>query len=407
VSESKELSVVERAALALASPQHEQELRELVAASASIVAIKNKDGREQCHTALMTLKGRRTSIEKAGKAAREDATAFSKAVIAEEKRLVAIAEPEEIRLQDLRDDWDEAEEAKKRAKREVEANRVAAIRQRIAETQSIPAMLVGKSSETIAAAIESLESVEITLETHQEFAGEAELAKIATVQKLGEMLSAQVDHEAAQARLAAERAELERKAAELAEQERQAAAARAEQEAKDRAERDRVEAEQRAAQEAAAAAMRAEQAAHEARMAAQQAELDRRQAEIDAERQRQADEAARVEREKQAAIAAEAARVEAEEQRKREEAEAVERAEAERIESARIAAEIEALRRERVEFIKNGPGDLEIALSLAAHWKVPVGDAMSWLKKFDYEAADAKLAEMNAQGCLPHMQEAA
>jgi hypothetical protein len=36
-----------------------------------------------------------------------------------------------------------------------------------------------------------------------------------------------------------------------------------------------------------------------------------------------------------------------------------------------------------------------------------VGDAMSWLKRFDYEAADAKLAEMNAQGGLPHMQEAA
>jgi chemotaxis protein histidine kinase CheA len=293
------------------------------------------------------------------------------------------------------------------AKAVAESARISAIRKRIAETQAIPSMLVGKSSETIAAAIESLEAVEITLETHQEFTGEGEMAKAATVLKLSAMLEAQKDHEAEQARLAAEREAIERQRAELAEQERLAAAARAEQEAKDRAERERVEAEQRAAQEAAATAMRAEQAAHEARIAAQQAEIDRQQAEIAAERQRQADEAARVEREKQAAITAEAARVAAEEQRKREEAEAAVRAEAERIESARIAAEIEALRRERMEFIKNGPDEVELVLSVAAYWKVLVGDAMSWLKKFDYEAADAKLAEMNAQGGLPHMQEAA
>jgi chemotaxis protein histidine kinase CheA len=277
---------------------------------------------------------------------------------------------EEIKAEEKRKD-DE-----KIAKAVAESARISAIRKRIAEMQAIPSMLVGKSSETIAAAIESLEAVEITLETHQEFAGEGEVAKLATIHKLWEMFKAQKDHESDQARLAAEREALERQRAELAEQERQAEAARAEQEAKDRVERERVEAEQRAAQEAAAAAMRAEQAAHQERMRAQQEEIDRQQAELAAERQRQADEAARVEREKQAAIDAEAARVAAEEQRKREEAEAAARAEAERlereaaaeVERAALAAEVDRL--QSLIFANDGLGMLEDVLQEIA---IPVG----------------------------------
>ncbi|MGF6920266.1 hypothetical protein [Paraburkholderia sp. 40] len=116
MSESKELTVPERAAIALGTAEHETKLRDLVAKSASITAIKNKDGREECHSALMVLKTTRTGILRAGKAALEVATEFSRAVIAEERRLVAIAEPEEMRLEDLRDEWDEARAAEKRAK---------------------------------------------------------------------------------------------------------------------------------------------------------------------------------------------------------------------------------------------------------------------------------------------------
>jgi hypothetical protein len=59
----------------------------------------------------------RTAVEKTGKKARVDAIEFSKAVIAEENRLIAITRPEEIRLQDLRNDYDDeqariAEEAR-------------------------------------------------------------------------------------------------------------------------------------------------------------------------------------------------------------------------------------------------------------------------------------------------------
>lgn len=283
------------------------------------------------------------------------------------------------------------------AKAVAESARITAIRKRIAEMQAIPSMLVGKSSETIAAAIESLEAVEITLEDWAEFFGEAEVAKLASIHKLWEMFKAQREHEAEQKRLQAEREAIERQRFELAEHERLAAVARAEQESRDRAERERVEAEQRAANERAAEVMRQQQAEHEARMRAQQEEIDRQQAEIDRARAeqeriaREAREAAEArawaeQKERELAARAEAQRI-AEEQA----------AEARRIQAEKDAAEAERLRRERVQFEKNGPGDVEIVKRLAAAYGVTVGDVMGWMKKFDYTAADEQLAAENTR----------
>jgi hypothetical protein len=347
MSESKELTLPERAAVALGAPKYEQEIRELLARSATITEVKNKDGRDQCHGALMTLKGARVAIEKTAKAAREDATAFSKAVIAEEKRLVAIAEPEEARLTGLRDKWDAEREAEKQAKLAAEKARVDGIRARIDEIRNLPASMVGKSSDEIGVAADHLSEYVIGLDEWQEFAGEAQVERNHVVKRLREMQEAQRTHETEQARIAAEREALERQRAALAEQERLAAVERAQREAMDRAERERIAAEQQAAQEKAAAALRAQQEAHAELVREQQAELAKQQAAIDAERERQAAEAARVEREKQEAIAAEAARVAAEAQAKHdaEEAEAarIAQAEADRIfaehEVQRVAAE--------------------------------------------------------------------
>jgi hypothetical protein len=330
----------------------------------------------------------RVASEKARKERKAPILEIGKLLDSRQKEIEAEIEPFESRFDAAIKAEEKRKDDEKIAKALAESARITAIRQSIEGLRAYATSAVGRSSMQIAAMVETIEEVEISLETHQEFAGEAELAKIATIQKLGEMLSAQVAHEAEQARIAAERDALDRQRAELAEQERQAAAARAEQESKDRAERERIEAEQRAAQEAAAAAMRAEQEAHEARMRAQQEELDRQQAEIAAERQRQADEAARVEREKQAAIAAEAARVAAEEQRKREEAEAAARAEAERIQAEKDAAEAERLRRERDGFIASGPSNVEIISVIANHWGVEGAIALRWIKTRDWHPVE-------------------
>lgn len=287
-----ELTVVERAAVSLQSTERETSLRELVAKSADMREIKNAAAREQVHGAAMVLRTSRTDIQKAGKAARDNANAFSRAVIAEEKRLIAITEPEENRLIALRDEWDGAREAENRAKLEAEQRRVAAIREHIDDIRAIAVRVAGRTAAEIAGEIEDLEALGITLDRFAELTGEAEAVRGTTLDKLRELHAAAVAQEAEAARLAAEREELERQRAELAaqrereeaeraERERAEAAARAEQEHIDRERREAEEAERRAQQEREDAARRAEIEAAEARLAEQRAEQERRQAELD------------------------------------------------------------------------------------------------------------------------------
>lgn len=309
-NESTELTVIERAALALGTSERETQLALLVSESSTIVAIKNNAGRDQCHSAAMKLRTTRVEIEKAGKAAREDATAFSKAVIAEEKRLVAITGPEEERLLVLRDAWDEAREAERREKVEAEARRIAGIRAKIDEIRACVSIAVGKSSAEIEGAIIALVDEKIDTDGFAEMTGDAEQARGETLDKLRAMYDAALAQEAEARRVAEERAELERQraaleaeqkriAAERAEQERRDAAARAEQERKDaearaareaeeRTRRDAEEAARREALAKADAIMRTEREAHDQRMAAERAELQLRQDEAAAEQRRAA-----------------------------------------------------------------------------------------------------------------------
>jgi hypothetical protein len=56
---------------------------------------------------------------------------------------------------------------------------------------------------------------------------------------------------------------------------------------------------------------------------------------------------------------------------------------------------MERIRREQIEFTKNGPGDVEMVRVIAEHYDVELGDAVQWLKKFDHDAADEQLAAEN------------
>jgi hypothetical protein len=384
MSESKELTVPERAAVALGADEGEKALIALSKKYVDIVEIKNPAARQQCHAAAMELGNARIATTKTGEVAREDANAFQKAVIAEVKRRVAIISAEETRLLALRDAWDKEREAEKAAKAAAEKARVDGIRAKIDEIKDCIVFAMGKSASEIQGAIDKLSAHEITLEEFQELAGEAEMSKVATLAKLHEALIAQQAHEAEQARIAAEREALERQRAELAEQERLAAVERAQREAMDRAERERVAAEQRAAQERAAEAMRQQQAEHEARMRAQQAEIDRQQAEIAAARAEQE----RIAREAQERAEA-AAKLEADHAEAITENAAIDAlrklaAEARRQEEKRRADEEEQKRRERVDFIKNGPGDVEILKLVASHYAVTYQTACNWVGKIEF-----------------------
>jgi hypothetical protein len=260
----------ERAAIALSSPKTEAQLRELVTETASIIEVKDSAGREQAHRAGMKLKGARTTIEKTGKAAREDAQAFSKAVIAEEKRLVTIIEGEEKRVLGLRDTFD-AEQARIKAEAEAkERARVAAIRAKIDAIKNLPMGMHGEPSAEIETELAALREFQAG-DDFAEFKDEAQAAAASAIEALEAMLARVKAQEEEAARLAAERAELERLRAEQAERERiQAEREKAQRDAELalEAERQRLAEEQRRQEEA--------NERERLRLAEEAAELDRR-----------------------------------------------------------------------------------------------------------------------------------
>lgn len=258
-----------RAVLALNSSKTELDLRALATKHVTIVEIKDRAGREQAHGAAMELMRARTAIEKVSKDARDDATRFSKAVIAEEKRLVGIVEAEEKRLKGLRDDWDEAEQKRREAAAAAERARVLAITNRIAEINQ-KAILAGqcRTADAIQRLIDALEKADMTgFEEHDQEAQTARSAALMSMSSLRDAKRAEEDErarikaeqEAEAARLEEERATIARKKAEAeaeaAELRRQRDAFASEQaefranQARLQAEEERKRAEQHAAQQ--------------------------------------------------------------------------------------------------------------------------------------------------------------
>ena len=252
--ESTALTLPARAAIALQSTAAELHLLELLAGTVGITSVTNRAGREECHKAAMAITKARTAIVSAGKTARDDANAFSKAVIAEERRLIGIVEAEETRLKGLRDAWD-AEQARIREEAEKkEKARVDGILCRIQALRDYPAAAATYPLERAKKLFFELQGLEIdsTYGEYKEKAlgalqdARAAVASIVDAKVAAEAEAARIKAEAARlaaedaaAAHAAELAEL-RKQQEAAEEQRriEAAAAKAEQE--------RVDAEQEA-----------------------------------------------------------------------------------------------------------------------------------------------------------------
>lgn len=226
------LPVADRAMIALASTATEKHLHELVSNSKGILTVTSSDDRMEAHRAGMALKKARTTIKDKGKAAREDAQAFSKAVIAEEHRLIAIVEPEEERVLTLRDAFDAKVKAEKEEAERKEAARVQGIKAQIAGILNLPAHSFGDSVADLEATLAELTALEITEAMFAEFAGDAAEAKATAMIGLSDLLSRARAAEAEAKRIEEERAELQRIQAEQAqrrheEEERQKAAAAA------------------------------------------------------------------------------------------------------------------------------------------------------------------------------------
>lgn len=338
-----------------------------------------------------TFRDIRVESEKARKIRKAPILEIGKLLDSRQKEIEAEIEPLEL-APDLAIKAEEArKEAERQAKLAAEQQRIAFIRARIDNFRFLPASMVGRPSDEIGAVADVLSETVISLEEYQELSGDAQVDRNAAVTKLREMQAAQLAIEQEQARLTAEREQFARERAEAAEQARQAALERQRAEDEERIARARAqaamlveqqahEARLRTEREAAEAELRKQREAEEQRLAEQRAELARQQAVLDAKRA----EGERVERERQEAI-------EAAERAQREAKAETARVEAERIASEERAKEAERIRRLRVQFELNGPGDNSIVESISNRFEVSEDVAVRWLTAFDATAYLQKL----------------
>lgn len=252
-------SPAERAIVALNSTKAETQLRDLVTKSADIVAVNSVDGREQAHRIAMTLKTTRVAIEKTGKAAREDAQAFSKAVITEENRLIAIISDEEKRVFKLRDEYDAEQARLKEEADRLARERVSAIRAKIDAVAHLPSTLGGADSARLVEELQKLVAMQPTAEEFDSLLAEMLL----TIETVGSALSVLLDG-------ARKREESERQRIADQEAERAKLAAQAEENARIAAELER----KRLETEAAAKAQADELSRLRAEMERERAELE-------------------------------------------------------------------------------------------------------------------------------------
>jgi len=319
----------------------------------------------------------RTTVEATRKELKAPLLARAKLLDDEAKRITAAV----LEIEEPIDAQIKAEEQRKAAikaeQERLERERQEAIQQRIWMLGQYAVSAAGLPSAKIAAMRETLAAEPISTELYAHRAGEAMALQAEVAAKLEQMHAAALAQEQEAARLAAERAELERQ--------------RQEQEAAARAEREAEAARLRAEREALEQARREE----EARQAAARAEEQRRQEQAAAELRRQQDEieCQRREFEEQQAAArrAEQERLDTIARAEREKAAAEARALREKEEAERAAA----ARREAEQFALRGPGDAEIVRVLAEHYDVLPGDVIGWLRNFNPDTAavvDADLA---------------
>jgi colicin import membrane protein len=280
---------------------------------------------------LVTL---RSSLERKRAEFKAPALAFGKAIDSEAARLkaeiLALEEPIDVQIR--------ADEERREKERQAKAARIERLQ---AEIEAIRAQAAAgafaDSADEIRALLAACEATDVSEAVFAEFATPARLAKEQSAAALRQTLAKRIELDAEAARIAAERAELERLRAEAA--------------AREKAERERVESEQAAERERLAAERRRldeERAAERERERAAQLAIERQQAAARAEQER-------IDRE----AAAERARLDAEAaaaRRAAEEAAAQARAEADRVareareaDERKHAAELAALRRQQVE----------------------------------------------------------
>lgn len=234
-------------------------------------------GDKEARQVRMSLVSLRTTIEAKRKELNAPLLERKNLIDSEAKRIVGEVKALEDPIDALIREADAAREARRQERERIEAERLAAINAQIDRIRHMPSLYVSAQPSVIAEAIAELNGMDLgTLfdDVHRPRAAEVLAAALETLGTLHNEREAAV---AEAARLAEERAELQRQQAAAKEAQRvadeQAAAARAEADRLAQAERDRLAAVERAEQERIAAEARAERERQDRELAGRAAAL--------------------------------------------------------------------------------------------------------------------------------------
>lgn len=214
-----------------------------------VYPVNTPKGLAAAKAARAELRDLRVALEKTRKVIKEPALRRSQQIDTEARRITAALSE----LEDPIDAQIKAEEQRKederRAREQAEQQRIATIRARIAGFNEEAGRCIGQPSVVIRTKLERLQGAELTEALYNELLPEAQEAHALAVAAVAEHLDRQTKHEAEQAQIAAERAELEKLREEAAARDRAEAERRAEQERRDREKRDEEERAQAAERE--------------------------------------------------------------------------------------------------------------------------------------------------------------
>ena len=174
-----------------------------------VYAVATAEGLAEAKAARLALRAPRYEVERIRKSAKAPLLALGKKLDADAARITA----EIGKLEGPIDQQIKVEEARKEAERQAkiaaEEKRVRDIQERIAELLGCQTLTPASGSTLIAEHIADLEGLPVD-ETFEEFRPQAADAKTAGLARLSTLHTAALAHEAEQARIKAERAELER-----------------------------------------------------------------------------------------------------------------------------------------------------------------------------------------------------
>lgn len=241
----------------------------------AVYEVTTVKGMEAAKKDRAEVRGYRVALEKLRVELKAPALERSRLIDAEAKRITAALEAIENPIDEQIKKEEQRKESERLAKIKAEEDRIANIREMIAELFTDKVVtLSGCDSVAIAKAAAAMGDVEITAD-YMELHAEAEKAKSDAIAKLGELCRAAEAREQEAARLKAEREELDRLRAEDA---KRVAEQKAEADRLANIERDRLAAERAEADRVAAVERKRladERAAFEAEQAAAKAESDR------------------------------------------------------------------------------------------------------------------------------------